>query len=75
MSPLLGGFVLFALTTFGSYVQVETFRSKTECNLKLKQEVLKHRKQHQFDLDGHSHENGLPAFLCVRQKGATLHKK
>jgi hypothetical protein len=70
MSPVMGGFILFALTPAGRYEAIEKFSDKTKCESIAWQATLKLRKESKFDSDGHYVENGMAAYLCVRQ---TMH--
>ena len=69
MNPIIGGFVLFMFTSPGSYDQVEQFQDKTRCDTRAWQETLKLRRNFKIDTDGYYVDNGMPAFICVRQKG------
>jgi len=68
MNPLLGGFVLFVLTSAGSYDPVETFPFKHQCDTAAFQARLKLMKTVRLDTDGYYRENGMPAYLCIGQR-------
>jgi hypothetical protein len=69
MNPIIGGFVLFMVTSPGSYEQVEQFQDKTRYDTRAWQETLKLRKNFKIDTGGYYVDKGMPAFIRIRQKG------
>lgn len=68
MNLVMGGFILFALAGVGRYEAVEKLDGKTRCEAMAWQATMKLRKHSKIDVDGNYLDNGMPAYLCVRQK-------